>query len=106
MFQHVVEKDSLFTMLVLEKVLSLFVTLMHIPKTIYHLNGRSRDPVKTMPKLEMNPRQERKYFSEKYTTFYCKILNKIVFTNYSIFVLIICHNKFSDQLTLAIPRAN
>ena len=105
MFQHVVEKDSLFTMLVLEKVLSLFVTLMHIPKTIYHLNGRSRDPVKTMPKLEMNPRQERKYFSEKYTTFYCKILNN-VFTNYSIFVLIICHNKFSGQLTLAIPEAN
>ena len=105
MFQHVVEKDSLFTMLVLEKVLSLFVTLMHIPKTIYHLNGRSRDLVKAMPKLEMNPHQERKYFSEKYMTFYCKELNN-VFTNYSIFVLIICHNKFSDQLTLAIPRAN
>ena len=83
MFQHVVEKDSLFTMLVLEKVLSLFVTLMHIPKTIYHLNGRSRDPVKTMPKLEMNPHQERKYFLEIYTTLYCIILNNI---NYSISV--------------------
>ena len=74
MFQHVVEKDSLFTMLVLEKVLSLFVTLMHIPKTIYHLNGRSRDPVKTMPKLEMIPHQERKYFLEIYK--WIRVLSK------------------------------
>ena len=91
-------------MLVLEKALSLFVTLMHIPKTIYHSNGHSRDPMKTMPNLGTNHYQERKYLSKMvYSIFLCIINN---FINYSISFLMICHNEFSGQLTCVTPRTN